>query len=518
MKQCATCQEEFADKFSFCPVDGSPLNGLEESPLELETEESIPAATAPSFTFAGAVAAEDYDDRIAEEIFDEDTIATSPIHPVGEFHVTIIEDRGLVSRLAGELRSVGHESRLTWPEFKSDPVGFTGRFLKAYSLLFWRFISQPNIAIAIVVSVVAMAVLAGGLVLVDEQASGTRNPWIILGLAAAVILTLIGLGGSLPNRYRSLEKAETGDSTNFAISAAVAVVFLSLVVGGFYMLDRYNNSKRLAKAEKEKLVLTSMVEIPDELKPEDEKEGTPGNAKGSGGGMKPKPEKPGGGGGGGDKNETKPPSQGKLPEGRIEPQIVVPRPEPPPPKALLPVTPTVRADPTLFPPDTRNMPYGMPNSRSTETSRGGGDGEGYGGGTGTGVGRGDGAGVGPGRDWNTGGGDPRLGGGGPGGDGGINYNRTFNPGEVTQKVRILSKPEPQYTEAARKNQVTGTVVIRAVFSASGEVTNIRTIRSLPDGLTEKAIAAARQIRFEPARKDGRVVSQYVQIEYNFNLY
>ena len=28
MKFCSTCQEEFADRFSFCPVDGMPLNGL----------------------------------------------------------------------------------------------------------------------------------------------------------------------------------------------------------------------------------------------------------------------------------------------------------------------------------------------------------------------------------------------------------------------------------------------------------------------------------------------------------
>src|SRR3982750_694157 len=26
MKHCPTCQEEFANKFSFCPVDGTPLN------------------------------------------------------------------------------------------------------------------------------------------------------------------------------------------------------------------------------------------------------------------------------------------------------------------------------------------------------------------------------------------------------------------------------------------------------------------------------------------------------------
>src|SRR5918911_2174638 len=27
MKRCSTCQEEFADRFSFCPVDGTPLSG-----------------------------------------------------------------------------------------------------------------------------------------------------------------------------------------------------------------------------------------------------------------------------------------------------------------------------------------------------------------------------------------------------------------------------------------------------------------------------------------------------------
>ncbi|MCA1557848.1 MAG: energy transducer TonB [Acidobacteria bacterium] len=89
---------------------------------------------------------------------------------------------------------------------------------------------------------------------------------------------------------------------------------------------------------------------------------------------------------------------------------------------------------------------------------------------------------------------------------------------MTSKARILSRPEPQYTEAARRNQVTGTVILRAIFSANGSVTSIKAVKGLPDGLTEKAIAAARQIRFVPAQKDGRAVSQYIQIEYNFNLY
>ena len=34
MKFCSTCKEEFADKFSFCPVDGTPLNVLVSEPEE----------------------------------------------------------------------------------------------------------------------------------------------------------------------------------------------------------------------------------------------------------------------------------------------------------------------------------------------------------------------------------------------------------------------------------------------------------------------------------------------------
>jgi len=98
------------------------------------------------------------------------------------------------------------------------------------------------------------------------------------------------------------------------------------------------------------------------------------------------------------------------------------------------------------------------------------------------------------------------------------YNRIFRSSEVTSRARVLDKPEPQYTEVARKNQVTGTVVLRVVFSSSGQVTNISVIRGLPDGLSERAIAAARQIRFVPAMKDGRAVSMWMELEYNFNLY
>ena len=186
------------------------------------------------------------------------------------------------------------------------------------------------------------------------------------------------------------------------------------------------------------------------------------------------------------------------------------------------VAETLKGDPLLLPDDNRKIPFGDPKSTSTTPSDGPGKGGGQGTGTGTGQGPGDGAGYGPGRGENVGGGDPRYGGGGPGGGGGgappVDYNRVFNQKDVTSKAVIISKPDPGFTEEARKNNVTGVVRLRAVLSAGGAVTGISVIKPLPDGLTERAISAARSIKFRPAQKDGRNVSQYVTLEYNFNIY
>ena len=94
----------------------------------------------------------------------------------------------------------------------------------------------------------------------------------------------------------------------------------------------------------------------------------------------------------------------------------------------------------------------------------------------------------------------------------------FTGKEVDTRARLMSKPEPVYTEEARAKQITGTVVLKAVFAASGQVTNIRVVQGLPHGLTERAIAAARKIKFTPATKEGKYVSMWMQLEYNFNLY
>ena len=96
--------------------------------------------------------------------------------------------------------------------------------------------------------------------------------------------------------------------------------------------------------------------------------------------------------------------------------------------------------------------------------------------------------------------------------------RVYTGKDVTTKVRLLKKPEPTYSEKAKSELITGTIVLKCIFAADGTVTNIYVISGLPYGLTEKAIEAARKIKFIPATKDGRNVSMWMQLEYNFNLY
>lgn len=97
----------------------------------------------------------------------------------------------------------------------------------------------------------------------------------------------------------------------------------------------------------------------------------------------------------------------------------------------------------------------------------------------------------------------------------VNGERIYTFRELDVKPRITEKPEPTYTEEARANNISGTVVLRVLLAKTGHVTNIRVISGLPFGLTERAIAAARNLKFVPGIKDGENVSLWLQLEYNF---
>lgn len=87
-----------------------------------------------------------------------------------------------------------------------------------------------------------------------------------------------------------------------------------------------------------------------------------------------------------------------------------------------------------------------------------------------------------------------------------------------RELNILSKPRANYTSEAEENFVEGKVLLRVVFLANGKVGNITPIKELSLGLTEQAIAAAKKIKFEPAKRSGAPYTVVKQVEYNFTIY
>lgn len=522
MKFCSVCKEEFADKFSFCPVDGTPLTVV-TPPVE---EPSVTVASDPSVTVA-----RDQKPRI-EVPFNqaEAPVESEPVYVAAdnsaalvlrdEYHLTMLDDAGLTSRLSRQVKDVAHEYQLTWPEFKRDPFGFTKRTFVGYGQMFIKFLRKPNVLVAMGAAFLGMLALVGAVMLMDRtQSTGASRGGLIAfaviagGMLVALFSTWLGR-----EKGAAVMGAEPSDSKTVVAAMVSSFGFLFVILAVIVYAEYKGRGDLLAENNpNEDLQVEQLLDIPDEQPTPDP--GTAGLNKGSGGGSKPKPERAAGGGGGG-REESKPASFGKVPQASLDvPQVVAPDPKPVLPKnPALPVAATVVADPMLVPPDARMLPYGDYKSKSTDPSSGPGTGNGIGTGTGGGIGPGEGGGLGPGRGGNIGGGDFNAGGGGPGGGGGGDYSRIFTGKEVTSKARLISKPEPQYTEEARKNQITGTVVLKCVFSSNGTVSNIRTVSGLPYGLTERAIAAARQIKFVPATKDGHQVSMWMQLEYNFNLY
>ena len=196
---------------------------------------------------------------------------------------------------------------------------------------------------------------------------------------------------------------------------------------------------------------------------------------------KPKPEQSKGGGGSPQKTaETK----GELP--KVAPKSFVPpiRPQDDPRLAL---------NPTIVAPDMPNINssiYGNPLAGLGIPSAGNGIGTGIGGGNGPGVGSGRGGGFGRGA--------YKIGAG------------------VSAPVPVY-KPEPEYSEEARKAKWQGAVLLELVVDADGVPQNIKVIRSLGLGLDQKAIEAVQKWRFKPGQKDGKAVPVSANIEVNFRL-
>jgi len=88
--------------------------------------------------------------------------------------------------------------------------------------------------------------------------------------------------------------------------------------------------------------------------------------------------------------------------------------------------------------------------------------------------------------------------------------------DVTAPVPIF-RPEPQYSEEARKAKLQGDATLSVTVEANGKVSDIRVLKPLGFGLDEEAAAAVIQWRFKPATKNGMPVRVAAAINVNFRL-
>ncbi|MBV9183650.1 MAG: TonB family protein [Acidobacteria bacterium] len=90
-------------------------------------------------------------------------------------------------------------------------------------------------------------------------------------------------------------------------------------------------------------------------------------------------------------------------------------------------------------------------------------------------------------------------------------------GPPTTPVEILSKPNPVYTEEARKLNLEGEVLLEVMFGANGELKVNRVLRGLGHGLDEAAVNAAGKIKFKPAVRNGTPVDSTAVVHVLFQL-
>jgi len=426
LKYCSSCDEGFAERFTFCPDCGGSLQAFEMNPVTGESVAVEPTAEPEVFETAPAI----------EEVpaFEEEAVEPEPVsfsdaeEPVEE-----------ISEPVEDETPVTIATNFPEPVYQTQPV----------------YADEPR-------SFARTETVEGDegyhITVIEEKNAKQRNV-LLLGATALVLTLAIGAWG-ISLFGKSLDLAAIGDDS----SLASIIDDVPMVV-------------------------------------ED----------------KPQPEKKdkGGGGGGGGREEDREVNQGDLADQS-------PHPTRPPDSKVF------RSDNFELqtpPPQTQGNQkfekkynvWGDPNSLSTIASNGMGSGGGQGSGRGTGQGSGSGSGAGSGSGSGYGGGNGNGNGNGTGDGNGDGPPPPATP-KVTTPFHFISKPKATYTDEARTNGVQGSVRLKVTLLASGEIGSIVPVTRLPHGLTEQAIAAARQIRFEPEKVNGVPRAKSVTIDYTFTMY
>jgi TonB family protein len=95
--------------------------------------------------------------------------------------------------------------------------------------------------------------------------------------------------------------------------------------------------------------------------------------------------------------------------------------------------------------------------------------------------------------------------------------KVYKIGGDVSAPTLISRVDPEYSDAARKDKLQGTTLLAITVGADGMPSNVRVSQSLRPDLDAKAIAAVQQWRFRPAIRQGKAVATTANVEVNFKL-
>jgi len=97
------------------------------------------------------------------------------------------------------------------------------------------------------------------------------------------------------------------------------------------------------------------------------------------------------------------------------------------------------------------------------------------------------------------------------------FNCAQPPERNVTPPRATYSPPPEFSEQARKQKITGTVVLSLTVGADGIPRDIKVEKGIGYGLDDKAVEAVSRWKFDPALKDGQPIEKQIKVEVSFNL-
>jgi TonB family protein len=97
------------------------------------------------------------------------------------------------------------------------------------------------------------------------------------------------------------------------------------------------------------------------------------------------------------------------------------------------------------------------------------------------------------------------------------YEEVYRAGGNVSAPTVFSKIDPEYSEAARKAKLKGSVILSLIVGSDGIPSDIKVMQSLDHDLDLNSVEALRKWRFHPGRKSGQPVAVQTVVEMTFQF-